>query len=373
MYQVDDNIVLLDPPLLHSSAAPSGAENPSASIPDTSPVPQKSVDWDGWPDGSFERTFTSQEVQATKILATNWACQVSGSSSGSDEAENWRNGRKLERRCRGIISCSNVNCKILIRPCTRMNEIERQLEKSCICGSSLVRSECRALQVLMRFRHGIHFIHRGFHSHPRPTHILHLTSRQRDAFVSLVEQNPTAGPLQLLVGVPGLNGPGSSAADISSVLHNKDRISHELKNVRRGTQRAGNAVDDLNIGEFSQFCAEYPGFIIHSVIRDIVVISMQQPLMLSELVKNTPGTEQSVNGIVSDAAHGFWKQRNCLLVISSAYSWTLRAWVPGILSYTNGATSDHYRYHFLALFQSIARERRARGWDTSSDHHFGNV
>lgn len=328
--------------------------------------------WDGWPDGWFEHTFSTAELEETNQLAVHWSCEASGATSGSDQADDWHHGRKLERRCRGVLSCSNQDCQVITRAGTTFSQIQKQLARSCICGGSLRHTTCSALQVLMRFRHGIHFIHKGFHMHPRPTHILHLSKRQKERFTALVEQNPRAGPLELLVGVRTLKGPGASAADISPVLHNKDRISHELKAIRKG-QKSQHGYDDLNIGEFAQFCSEHPGFIIHSMIREVVVISMQQPLMLAELVKETRLTTEPVNGVVTDAAHGFWKQRNCLLIISSAYSSTLHRWIPGILSYTNGATSDHYRHHFLALFQSIARERRSRNWDTSRDDDFSTV
>ena len=48
-------------------------------------------------------------------------------------------------------------------------------------------------------------------------------------------------------------------------------------------------------------------------------------------------------------------------------------WIPGILSYTNGASEKHYQLHFVALFKSFAAELRKRGLDTSDDAHFGNV
>jgi hypothetical protein len=41
----------------------------------------------------------------------------------------------------------------------------------------------------------------------------------------------------------------------------------------------------------------------------------------------------------------------------------LNCWVPGILSYTNGATANHFSHHFRALFEGIAveAERTRRG------------
>lgn len=88
---------------------------------------------------------------------------------------------------------------------------------------------------------------------------------------------------------------------------------------------------------------------------------MQTPTMISQLVKDSSQAEGSVNGIVSDAAHGYWRERASLLIVSSSYSVDLHAWIPALLSYSNGATHEHFRLHFLTLFQSIAREKREHG------------
>jgi hypothetical protein len=66
--------------------------------------------------------------------------------------------------------------------------------------------------------------------------------------------------------------------------------------------------------------------------------------------------EGPINGLVSNAAHGWWKERTSLLVVSSTYCPDLLCWVPGVFSYTNGASAEHFKYHFLGVIQSIARE-----------------
>lgn len=177
---------------------------------------------------------------------------------------------------------------------------------------------------------------------------------------------------RLLVGVPTLRGPGPKAPDILSVLLNKDRISHKLQKVR-AEAKSTKGGDSLNLDEFAAFNADNPGLVVNSIVGKITVISIQQPLMLAELVKEMVVTSEPVNGVVSDTAHGFWRQWNCLLVVSSAYSRTLNCWIPGVLSYTNGATAKHYQHHFFALFKSIAQERARQGWDASGDEHFGTV
>ena len=337
------------------------------------PVPDRIIRprWDGWPDGDFEQDFTHNEVEAIGGLTVHWTCEASGGMTGSEDAETWQEGRKLLRRCRGIIACNN-ECGLIIRSKVKKRDIDRQLSKDCECGGKLTRKLCGATHTLSTFKHGVHFVHKGTHNHSRPTHILHLTKDQRHEFEAIVQQSPASGPAQLLVGSRSLGGPGRPVSDISSVLVNKDRVGYELKKIReRG--KPGYGVDGLSVSEFAEFDKTNPGFVVSCTLGEVSVISMQQPLMLAELVKETRIESEAVNGIVSDAAHGFWKQRNCLLVISSAYSPRLKSWIPGILSFTNGATSAHYRQHFLALFKSISRERERRNWDTSSDEPFSNV
>ncbi|TFK80602.1 hypothetical protein K466DRAFT_456005, partial [Polyporus arcularius HHB13444] len=294
-------------------------------------------DWDGWPDGTFERFYTHEEYQATKKLAVHWSCRTSGGAHGSRDAETWEAGRRSVRYCKGVLACAAEGCNRTVRSQVQENRIEAQLDSRCECGGRLQHIPCKATHTITVFKHGVRFAHNG-----------------------------------LLVGVPTLRGPGPKAPDISSVLLNKDRISHELRKVR-AEAKSTKGGDSLNLDEFAAFDADNPGLVVNSIVGKVTVISIQQPLMLAELVKETVVTSEPVNGVVSDAAHGFWRQRNCLLVVSSAYSRTLNCWIPGVLSYTNGATAEHYQHHFFALFKSIAQERARRGWDTSGDEHFGTV
>ncbi|KAG6901478.1 hypothetical protein DXG01_001102, partial [Tephrocybe rancida] len=84
------------------------------------------------------------------------------------------------------------------------------------------------------------------------------------------------------------------------------------------------------------------------------------------LLKEEPNNEP-VNGLVSDAAHGWWRERNFLLMVTSCYCPILNCWVPGVLSFTNGASSEHFMYHFLALFRSIAAYAEERGVELTDE------
>jgi hypothetical protein len=111
---------------------------------------------------------------------------------------------------------------------------------------------------------------------------------------------------------------------------------------------------------FAEFDTKHPGFLVSEVFGSVTVISFQTQFMLSRLVHDYIG-DDAVNGLVNDAAHGWWMEANSLLMITSVYSLDLNCWVPGILSYTNGASANHFSHHFRALFEGIAVEAERRG------------
>ncbi|KAJ7658638.1 hypothetical protein DFH06DRAFT_1407053, partial [Mycena polygramma] len=347
------------------SSSPSAAHSDSADAKSSS---KPKVDWDPWPDGDFEMDFTWPEFHATGELHVHWACEpVGGDKHGVDSADDWVDGKKTRRRCRGIIRCRKSRCTTIVRPQTRMKGIQKQLLHPCLCGAQLFHLDCGLVSTSYSFSGGVHYVNGGTHDHPRPTHILHLTSKERSKFVEIVREHPKVGPLSLLVGRPGLHGPEKSVAEISPVLFNKDRIKSE----RRAIKRQGDLADS-DFAQFAQFERENPGFIIFSQFGAVTVIVMQTPFMVSQLVKTHIILRDAINGIVSDGAHGYFIEHNALLLMSSSYCLDLDCWVPGIMSYTNGATQQHYCIHFLCLFETMASYAESQGIKIS-DATFKNV
>ncbi|KAI0689657.1 hypothetical protein BC835DRAFT_1308245 [Cytidiella melzeri] len=211
---------------------------------------------------------------------------------------------------------SLTDCKVVIRPQTNTNRIPSQL----------VEFKAR----IHKFTSGVYYEHRGVHDHPKPARLLHLTPPEQDKLHDLISSNPKSGPLALLVGVPTLYGPGQSAAEVSSVLANQDRLKAERRAVKTGQSSGG----DRFVAEFSQFCKEHPDLTIRPHLHVATVITIQSEFMASQLIKDTLVINPSdpVEGIVSDAAHGFWQERNHLLIVSSVYSPLLHCWVPGIIA-----------------------------------------
>ena len=242
------------------------------------------------------------------------------------------------------------------------------VKDSCKCGSQVRQVKCQASATLYNWKHGIHYENEGYHSHPRPSHILHLLPDEKNHFQDIVKQHPNAKPLELLVGPTELGGPGKSVADISPVLCNADRISKEREKVKKMTYAHGG---DGFLASFAAFDREHAGFKIFSIIGDVTVICLQSPLMRKQLVKDDL-LDENINGMVNDAAHGWWRDKNALLMVTSTYCPELFCWVPGVLSYTNGASAEHFKHHFLAVFNSIADEALSRSIEVT-DRLFAGV
>ena len=350
-------IPITNPPSSSTPNIPYPAE-PSSKAHVQVPDPQSIVQdaWDGWPDGIFHRDFNWDEYKQFDNLKIHWANKaIGGDRTGDEHASTWEKGKKATRRCLGVITCDNDNCNVVIRPKTSPKAIHEQLNQPCVCTVEVHHQKCEVRAISYRWSKGIHFYNDGVHAHHRPGRVLHLLNNEREQFETLVKAHPKTGPLGLIVGVPGLTGPGESVADISDVFLNADRVSKERQKIKLNTDSGG----DNFISAFAKFTEEYPGFVIYSTLGTITVISVQTKFMQSNLFKEFT-LDGPVNGTVNDAAHGWWKERNSLLMITSAYSPLLLRWVPGVISYTNGASAEHFKYHFIGVFQSIAREADER-------------
>jgi len=291
-------------------------------------------------------------------LMSHWATRVGGGDRKGDElAEIWERGKKSTCNCLGVIICENRNCDNAVRSFTNHSKIEEQLQDSCgVCGAPLVHQKCSVCATLWKWSSGIHYAQNSSHPHLRPPQVLHLLNSERKAFSKLVEEHPNTGPLGLIVGILELTGPGKSVADISPVFLNADRVLKERWKIKHNVDGTGG---DNFIATFAKFTSEYSNFVLAEVFGPVTVISLQSPLMVSQLVQDKK-VDSSVNGLVNDVAHGWWKEKNSLLMITSVYLPELSCWIPGLMLYTNGASSTHFKWHFLALFEGMAAEAAAR-------------
>lgn len=321
--------------------------------------------WDGFPDGHFSHLFTLKEARELDNLMVHWAFTVlGGKPNQSATSETWQGGKTTRRQCLGTIECSNDDCRIIIRPQSTLPRVSQQLSKDCHCGASLFHKTCPVISTLYTFKHGVYYVNGGKHEHAQSTHRLHLSQKERHNFEEIVHAHPRDGPLKLLVGLSGANGPGKSVAEISPVLINAGRIKHEK---RQALGKGNGKGPDGTIAEFAAFEKAHPGFIRQSSIGEVTVITMQTPFMAELLVKDHRIENEAVNGIVSDATHSYFADPKALLFMSSIFSVSSRYWVPGLISYSNGATTAHYRLHFLQLIVSVIEECRRRGIEFTNE------
>jgi hypothetical protein len=222
-------------------------------------------DWDGWPNGTIKQDFTWREFEATGQLMSHWVAKVGrGDWRGDTSAEMWKKGKKSSCDCLGIIQCENEDCEYAVRPFTTHQRIIQQLENGCeICGMSLIHQKCEIRAVLWKWSGSVHYEQNGTHNHKHPPRILHLSKNEHQKFAQLVEQHPKTGPRRLVVGVPGLGGPGQSAADISPALLNIDRVTKERQKVRK--EHNGTNGDDF-IASFAKFTNDHPDFVLLEIM-----------------------------------------------------------------------------------------------------------
>ncbi|EPQ59873.1 hypothetical protein GLOTRDRAFT_24197, partial [Gloeophyllum trabeum ATCC 11539] len=267
--------------------------------------------WDGWPDGVLNLDFDWPAFEKTGHLMLHWSYRGNTLSNKkgkhSTSAARWQDGRVSERRCMGVIRCDNERCDILVRPQTRKLGIDSQLLQPCQCGATLQHQKCPIVSRLYTWRGGVHYV----------------------------------------------NGPQESVADISPVLVNQDRVRKERQRIK-GSIRGGISGNNF-VKDFAQLDQENAGFIVWSQIGHVTVIALQTEFMRSLLAREAVLNEP-VNGLVSDAAHKFWKDRDSILIVTSTFSEELLRWVPVMFSYSNGQSAEHYKCHFLALFLSIAKQ-----------------
>ena len=323
--------------------------------------------WDPWPNGHFERTLSNDEYTASNCALVHWATRNRGGYTGNAAASSWHEGKKGIRSCLGVITCNNQDCNARIRPPVRPKALEKRLQESCpICGSGVLHhNTCDVKIITHTFRGGRHIEHQGYHFHDRPIPI-HLTVSEKAELAETVSEHPKVGPAMLMTGVPKLHGHTKPVTEISPTLLNADRVKYEVGKIRKPSQISGS-----EFLRYAQFCADHPNFVINSHVSDCIVLSMQSSVLAGQFVKEII-PDEAINGIVSDAAHGYWLDKNSLLIISSTYSPILECWVPGVFSWSNGASAEHYEHHFYALMKVIESECHRRDLGLTDDY-FANV
>lgn len=318
--------------------------------------------WNCWPQGNFAMDLTWEEFSETDGLMVHWATKTTDGkqkSGASRDASHPSFGYRRTRQCWGHIECTNKDCAIVMRPHTTSKAaVNTQCAKPCKCGSELVWKPCENRSAVIIWAKGVRYFNGIMdHNHGWLPYKLHLRSGEKQELKELFQQNPTAKPAAL---GSGNTVSGKSASDVSSVLLNSDRLAAEKRKMKGTSEESG---DDF-VQWFSEFQIQNPNFIVsETMIGGVAVISCQTPFMASLLHDKITEVDGPFNGVVSDAAHRWWKVKTSLLIVSSVFVPIIEGWVPALMSYSNGASGRHYELHFLALMESIAKVAVSKGQD----------
>ncbi|KIK49929.1 hypothetical protein GYMLUDRAFT_253429, partial [Collybiopsis luxurians FD-317 M1] len=322
--------------------------------------------WDGWPSGQFALDLTHKEFLSTKGLQVHWATRNSGGDwIGQCNSVNIYGGKISTKQCLGVIHCTNPECKIVTWPHVKsVAQRLHQLSTFCSCGASLVHAQCNSKSHLIcwdqvgndssttKYR----YINGDAHTHSRLPHAIHFSKQEEEKFQSLVNRHPSLGPAALVVGPKTLDGFGPGAADIAQAARNPDFVAYQRRKVKSQVQSGHSFLQ-----QFSVWQQQHPGVVRTCITNDKVsVLSIQTEWMRDRMLPDTV-TAGPLNGMVSDGAHGYWIDSSLVLIITSTFSEKLKVWVPNLFTYSDGTSAEHYRYHFKAVFESIAEVANLKG------------
>ncbi|KAJ7366156.1 hypothetical protein DFH08DRAFT_678760 [Mycena albidolilacea] len=326
-------------------------------------IEPNSTAWDGWPNGKFERSFSKQELSETRDLGTNWVLETL-KNRGTRSAATWKKGRETRRRCLEVIECHGRTCSMILEPAVRAIDRHRQLQHECDrCGETLGHRTCGVESSLYHFQGGGFFIHCGFHNHSRFTHssLQSVLQLRHLSPLPVLVFPPTAHSISF-TSPPTNSAPPNSHLPLSFCWFSLHRLFRLTPTCRPSGSYGKNFVE-----EFAKFETSHRDFIRTSQFGAVSAVVMQTPFMSACLLKAAI-EQEAVNGIVSDGAHRFWAQRNSILFISSTYEPTqLQCWVPGLISFLNGSSAEHFRVHFFQLFLSIAEECDRRSLELTDE------
>ncbi len=284
--------------------------------------------WNGWPSGLSAMDVSFEDFKQTKRLQVNWAIHSNGGDpEGSETASMIRNGKISNRRCLGVIHCENPDCKVVCRPGTSSGFRDKQLEQPCHCGYELKYFDCPSRSYLIQWSGGYRYINGQPHNHSHLSYVLHMTRSEEAKFQALVETHPDLGPAALMLGPRRLKGYGKGATDISEAARYPDRVKYERRLIKLRTMAESS---HRFLSQFLEWQRKHPGIVpTYQNTGDVTVISIQTTWMRDMLVPDVQAQssqlDDALNGLLSDAAHGYW-----------------------------------YRYHFKGVLESISEVAEAK-------------
>ncbi|THU92639.1 hypothetical protein K435DRAFT_671797 [Dendrothele bispora CBS 962.96] len=292
-----------------------------------------------WPNGDFGMDLNHEEFVSTNGLAVQWPMRSASGSNGrgshikgSITSETIWDGKESKKYCKGSVSCLNHSCDITTRPKVDSPAFTKQKEEGvCQCGSSLVWKK----------------------------------SQEQKDVETLWNNRPDLKPIALLSGPKLANGFASGGGDLTQSGKNSDHWRYQLRKLS-SKMKAENGHWFLE--QFDNWRERHGDYIKMRACTigsegGITVIAFHTDWMRNQLLPKDELQSSlfPVQGLVTDGAHKFWSNQKSILIMTSSYSPVIDFWVPGMFSFSNGATAEHYRHHFYAVFLGIDEAATAAG------------
>lgn len=310
---------------------------------------------------------TTEQFLELNQFAVDWSCVAVTQKTGNRNAPDEIGGHVLRRDCLGLFECSDKEkkCTYSVRPKVKkilQDKQEAGLTICPICQSPIIRLDCPAKMFVTQWTGYASFRHVGEHSHGRPES-MHMSQLQKAAVYRTFDTHPDAGPRKLATGVPSASGPGHPLRDIHPRLGNPDAIKAVRRDWKKTLPLPGG--DDF-INAFQQFAAETGDFVQEMKFTGtIVVVPLQTRHMLDQSIAimdiTVPLDIDPVFGLCADAAHGYFQDRNAVLMSTAKYCPKAHRWESVLFAYSNGQTIEHWRHYFFVLFYKM-RSAAGAAW-----------
>ena len=274
-------------------------------------------------------------------------------------------GKQSCKECQGVLICSLKDCVRMARP--KHNISKKRLEEDeharGFCDIHKTPQPCCYVSCKVKvnitaYEDGVIFEQIGEHEHEKPP-ALHLTLSESARLDKHIKRNRNAKPAELLAGAIGSDGETTPVADISNVLGNKGRLSHEL-NKRKEPRK------ELILW-LPVFAKDHPEFVTNvTFAMPHILVHMKTKFINKEAYKVWDPSRND-NGFLCDAAHKFLDLDDyaAILIMIGAFCLQLRRWVPLFYTISLGQSTDCYCQHFFEFFRALEQAFREEGKDFS--------